>query len=448
MRSFFILFFVLTSLQVLLAQPRPAQTTIYPNRLYPGENVITITNEGGIDKIRPRPSSNTVVQMPTIRGCPTTVTVRVRVNNATTGESVDFTVYDCAGTFSTQTATAENWTIRREFTGPVEIGKDTCIICEVVTTDEKVIDSIVVNNPRFTVMMPSGGAPWHAVGSSLNYRICYRPEVVETINDTIRLYVRRGQPNGGLTHYTITKPILATAVPPAPPPPVEPDPIDTLPPLEDPTTFRNIVMPTAESLGEGRFFLGNYDLAGWMAGYGFTDQFTGILGVVAVPDVISRVLVATVGGKYEVVQEDEVRFAVGFQYSLSSTEESDITVAAPFAIFSLGNRARRLSISGGYGWKHHKQENQEFDRNAYVLAIGGDYTIARGWKVAAETYVVESSGIAPVVGTVRWFSDRFAFDAGLLVDVAGGTDVRGTSTLSGEVRKLALAPVLSFVWKW
>jgi hypothetical protein len=62
--------------------------------------------------------------------------------------------------------------------------------------------------------------------------------------------------------------------------------------------------------------------------------------------------------------------------------------------------------------------------------------------------VIESSGILPLVATSRWFGDRYAFDAGLAIDLSGGNDVRGTGSLSGEVRNIRLGPVISFLWKW
>lgn len=450
MRPLLILLCLFSLITTLRAQPRSGGggTTVYPTRLYPGENVITITNERGIDKIRYRASTNTTVEVPVIRGCPRTIDIRVRVASPTTNENMDLTVYDCNGSFGTHALTAENWTIRREFTGEVEVGRDTCITCEIITGDEKMIDSITMDNPSFRVMVPEGGPPWLATDSSFTYRICYKPERVESIDESIRLYVRRSQPNAGLTQYVINKPVNAVGVP-ARIVVKDPDPIDTIPPLEDPTTFRNILMPTAESVGSGRFFLGNYELVGWTAGYGFSDNFTGMMGVVVIPDLISRLLVATVGGKYEIFHEGDIRFATGFQYAYSSTAESDITVSAPYGILSYGNRARRISIGGGYSWKHHKTKTDgEFERNAYIVALGGDFTFARGWKVAAETYVVESSGLAPLAVTVRWFKERFAFDGGLVMDLAGTNDVRGTSTLSGEIRKLSIVPMVSFIWKW
>lgn len=435
---------------LLAAQGRSGRTTIHPTEIYPGQNVITIKNENGIDKIRVRTTSKTSAEVPPVSGCPTSVEVRVQVDDPTTSEQLDLTVYDCNGAFTTSTLRGQNWQIRKEYTGKVVLGRDTCLQCEIITTEARLVDSIVVNDPNFRVIMPAGGPPWRAVDNEFKYKVCYRPDSVENVREVIRIYIRRDQPSGGMTHYMIEKPVTAAAVPP--PPPKEPPPIkasDTLPRLEDPTTFRNILMPTAESLGRGRFFAGTYDIAGAVAGYGLTDRFTMLLGSVTVPSFISRLLVVTVGGKYEVYDNGPFKAALGFQFGYSSTLESDITTSAPFGVLSYGDRANRISIAGGYSWKHHATRNEgSFERNAYIVAIGGDMTIARGMKLAAETVVIESSGILPAALTVRWFGDRYAFDAGLGADLRSGGSVRGTGTLSGEITNLRIAPVLSFLWKW
>jgi len=433
---------------VAVAQRQVAGTTVYPDLLYPGENIITITNDDGIEKIRFRSTSNTRVTVPPISGCPRQVNITVHVDDATTNESLDLTFHNCNGEFASTALRAENWTIKREYTGRVEIGKDTCVECEIQTTDPKTVDSIVVNNPRFSVRMPSGGPPWRAVASEFHYFVCYRPSREENFRETIKLYIRRSQPNGGLTHYVIEKPINAVGVPPPPPPKPDPRPIDTLPPLVDPTTFRNIVMPTAEALGQGRFFAGNYEVVGWLAGYGITDRATFLVGTAAVPKFISNLLVVTVGAKYEALSLGPLKVAVGYQYGFSSTDSSDITVSAPYGVVSYGDKRNRISLAGGYSWKHHKTKSESFDRNAAILALGGDMTIGRAWKLAAETYMIESSGLAPVAVTARWFQEHYALDFGLAVDLGGGNDVRGTGTFSGEIKDLRIAPIVSFIWKW
>ncbi|MEO5930309.1 MAG: hypothetical protein ABIR47_10295 [Candidatus Kapaibacterium sp.] len=432
----------------LPAQPAGEGTTIYPERLYPGDNIVTVSNARGLDRIRGTASANTKVTIPAIPGCPTRIDLHIFVGDATTKEGADLIIYDCDGAFVSRKIAAENWEIRHEYTGNVTVGDSVCVHCEIRTTDSKKVDSIIVDDPRFTVKMPPGRSPWTAVENDFHYDVCYRPTRAERFNTEIILHIRRAQPNGGLTTYIIRKPLTATSVEPPPPPVRVITPIDTLPLLEDPTTFRNIVMPTSESVGKGRTFAGTYDLAGVLAGYGVTDRLTLIGGGAFVPAAISKFTLGTIGGKYEIPLGGELSTAVGFQYGYSSTKESNISVSAPYAVISLGDRSRRISVAAGYSWKHHNASGLEFDRNAYILAIGGDVTLRRGLKLVAETYVVESSGLAPVVASVRWFGEHYAFDAGLGVDLNGLGSVRGTGGLTGEVDHFSVAPLLSFIWRW
>lgn len=434
----------------LAAQDGGDQTHLYPQRIYPGDNVITITSSKGIDRIRYRATPNTRVIMPTISGCPKEVNVQVQVSNPQTEEGVDFTIYDCDGGFITKSVSQERWTIVHVNTGGVPLGTDTCLSLELDWNDEKIIDSIEVTDPHLSVRMPDPeGGPWLVLPAvPFHYQVCFRPSRIDTATDLIRIHIRRNQPNAGLTTYVIEKPITTMGAPPRRAPVPEPMDIFGVPIVTDPTTFRNIAMPTAESIGKGHYFVADYDLAGLLAGYGATDRLTLLAGGVFVPASISKVQLGTVGAKYEVFASPQFHAAIGAQYAYSSTEESDISTRAPYAVLSLGDRNRRISLAVGYAWKHHKTATEEFDRNASIVAIGGDVTIAPGWKIAAETYSIESSGIAPLALTARYFTDHFAIDAGFGIDLSGGTDVQSSGTLSGRITKISIAPILSAYWVW
>ncbi|MCC7437516.1 MAG: hypothetical protein IT211_03365 [Armatimonadetes bacterium] len=442
---------LLATITIEVAQSQP---THYPTILYKGENRITIKHPKGIERVRATSTRGAQPFAPNITGCPNQVDVRVLVLDASPQEKVTFTVFDCDGNFFTFDIASENWTIRHERSGPVMIGGDTCLQCFITTSDEREVDSIFVTNPQYRVIMPpKQNGKWIARGDNFKYQVCFRAERVETRTDTVRLAMRRGQPNGGLTHYTIEKPITTRSVPvPPPPPPPKVSKKDSiralLPPLTDPTTFRNVVMPTAESLGKGRAFVGSYDVAGLIGGYGITDRITVIGGGTYVPAAISQLLVGTIGAKWEFFREGELSIAVGGHVGYSSIPESDITLAAPFAVVSFGDRESRLNLAAGYSWKHHVTPFETFNRKAAVVGIGGDITLGRGFKMAAEGYVLESSGIAPVVISARWFGERWAFDAGLGADLANTEGLIFTSSLGGEIKKVAIAPILSFLWKW
>ncbi|MBC8145552.1 MAG: hypothetical protein H7X80_08190 [bacterium] len=220
------------------------------------------------------------------------------------------------------------------------------------------------------------------------------------------------------------------------------------PDVVDPTTFRNVLLPTARSIGDGRAFIASYDVAGVLAGYGLTDRLSVIAGGMYVPGFIGSPIVdVTAGAKYEFVREDYVRVAGGFQFNQSITDSSSIAVAAPYAVASIGDDDSRASVALSYAARRHTPESgAPFTREALVLAAGGDVRIARNWKVAAEGFVIEgidqqadesrggTSDVWGTTATVRYFGDQFALDAGALI-----TGSRGT---------IGVAPVVSFVWVW
>ena len=424
--------------------------TIYPSTIYHGENVLTIHSSSGIERVTLSPTSNvSILSSPGfINGCPDSVQVRLRVNSITTEEAVVISLYECDGSFSTQTVLAQDWTIRHEYTGKVEIGRDTCLECSVEATFPRTLDSIVVSHPSLNVniMEPKIRKKYRVrAGIPFRYQVCYQPEKEEALTDTIYLYFQRDEPNGGFTDYVIKKPITVQAKLPVDTVPKRlPKPV--LPPLYDPTTFRNIVMPTAENPKKGQGFYGNYLVVGNIAGYGLTDEISLLGGGVFVPEFINKLYVGTIGGKYEFLHVGDLRFALGAQYAFSSSVDSDISTFAPYIVGSFGNRRHRLTTAFGYGLKRHVTPLETFNRNALTLAVGGNTTIARGWKLAAETYLIESSGIAPLLVTARYFNDNFAFDFGLGFDLTKGSDVLFKDVFSGEITQLSMAPILSAMW--
>ena len=431
----------------------PKGTTYYPTEIYPGENIITVTNPAGIETIRARSSAGLRVTVPTIRGCPTSVDVRVVATNPEADELLSFTTYDCTGDFTESSRNLfalDKWTILQTRIGPVAVGAATCADAQVslVSDETKTVDSIVSDDPAIRIEMPPKiGGTWMArTGRPLAYQICYRPTEAGSRSTRLRIYIRRRQPHKGLNDSLSEKPVSTVAY--VPPPPPEPEIVEaavpTVPPIVDPTTFRNILMPTAETLPKGRIFVGNYDIAGWLGGYGITDDLMVMGGGAFIPEFIQKVTVVTIGAKFRALTVGPFEASVGAQYGYTSST-TDISAFAPYGVVSLGNRAYRVSLAAGYTWKRHTSELNSFDENASIVTLGGDVTVKRGWKFAAETYFIEKSGLRPIALTSRWFTDRLAFDLGILIDLEGTGGVEGTGTLSGKIKEIRAAPLLSLV---
>jgi hypothetical protein len=362
-----------------------------------------------------------------------------------------------------------------------------------------IVDSIASPSADFRIRYTDGRPPLRLRGGGFyEYDVCYTTSKLGRVKMPILVYLKRRYPAGGHTNFIVADTAFVNVVSPGTPPPPSPPlattrrrtrpptselvatpPMIILPPpkdtvrvipkvapsvaratpivldtllarpstagepyeiaareeLADPTTHRAILMPTARPVDSGKIFVSNYDLVGWMAGYGLTDRLTLLAGVMYLPRFISYNVVATAGGRYELYRAGVVRGAVGMQANYSRSDASTIVLFSPYGVVSVGDDDRRVSMALGYTLRHHTPaQGEPFDRRAAVLAIGGDYRIGHNWKVAAEGYLLESAGTQPLAVTLRYFTDRFAIDAGL-----------GLGATNGMVK---VAPVVAGTWVW
>ena len=447
-----LLFFLLFC--TVVADLSAQRTTLYPQILYRGPNVLTFSRPGGIEKIEIATSRYIVAERTTgfLTECPDTVSIDAIARSVTTSETLSATVYGCDGTTTEFNITTENWTIRPEFTGQVPMGGDSCLSCEIITSNPRFLDSITVTHPDLkveidSVRVRSKGFSGYTVtaGYPFKYRVCYQPTRLGFGTDTILLHFRRTSPNGGHTSYTIAKPITWQGIEPE----VEEEPeVSEFDPDRptDPTAFRNVLIPTATTQEVGDWFYGNYGLVGHLFGYVPTDRLTLFAGGAYVPDFIATFRLGTIGGKYEVVRDGQLSVAAGFQVALSSVTDSDIRTIAPYGIASYGTDRTRATLALGYGFKRHTIPTEVFDRNAFVVGIGAGTEIARGWKLNGELASIESSGILPFLITARKFGEKYAIDFGLGINLGGDSDVSFDTLLSGKANSLGIIPYLSGMW--
>lgn len=226
----------------------------------------------------------------------------------------------------------------------------------------------------------------------------------------------------------------------------------------DPTTFRTMAVPNAVIPCGGTFVAGSYDLLGLMAGYAATDNIMILAGgAPPLPDDwggVNGVMFGaySLGVKVGTSFGDRWKIAGGFQWAQSiydreetSEFDSRITVLAPYAALSYGDDDRRASVTAGYAFKAHRavvdvgtEAIEEFDRNAPIIALGGDWRIGDRWKLVAEGIYMKSAGTVPLIGTARWFGRTWALDF--------GAAFLGIATGDGDAASIPVAPVVSFVW--
>ncbi len=230
--------------------------------------------------------------------------------------------------------------------------------------------------------------------------------------------------------------------------------VDEEMPYHDPTTFRSIVVPNAIVPPKGSIIAGDYDGLGLLGGYVPVDHVMILAGgSFPLPDDWGGVH-GTLYGSYSIGIKGGMTLlpkldaAIGYQWgqSIYDREEtaditdSRITVSVPYASISYGDDDSRISVTGGYAFKHHVTiEAGEFDRNALLVAGGWDYRFAKRWKVAAEAVTMQTLGFVPIAATLRFFGHHYAID--------GGIGYTGLRTDDGSTTTPVL-PVVSFLYVW
>jgi hypothetical protein len=433
-------------------------TSIFPTELYSGDNVITIRLAKGIRKIATTSTSNVRVVSGTGNfSCDRQRDLQVFLATASEDAWLAVHVTDCDNRDYIDTLRiATKWEIDRNNYGEVDSGSTACREFQVRAIGGATIylDSISVDDPELILRLPTRLPIRISPGTVFNYRVCVRANTLGFKKFPVVTWIRRTYPSAGNTTYAVAdtgavvvvrkrmeKPSTDTL---RPPPEVEPE-------ITDPTTFRTIAVPNAVIPKSGRLYLGSYDLLGLTAGYAVSDNFMLIAGgALPTPDdwggIHGEMFGAySIGAKGGVSLGGGLDVALGYQwgtsiYDQASTDaiDSKITVNAPYLALSYGDDDSRLSATVGYAFKHHSKPNLEFVQNAMITAFGGDYRIARHWKIAGEILSMESLGVVPIVATARYFTSNYALDFGI--------GYVGITTGDTEQPKIPLLPVVSGVF--
>lgn len=447
MKSIYYIAFIFLFLPKLFSQT--GSTTCYPQELYPGMNYITIKSTKGIERITFTKSAFANVVIPSFKKCTNELDVSVEVLLDSTQESVSFTVFTCDDNFTTFSILQHRWQIQKEKTGKIRVGRDTCLKCIVYSAEKVIIDSINIEFTDCKVkVLRDENPPYLVESDTLHYNVCFTPTKVLKETTFIKVYVKRNFPNKGLFQYVINKPLkIESYIPEVNVSKMKASgALEYSPAIIDPTYFRNIAMPTAQTIDHGKFYVGNYDLVGWIAGIALAPRIEMLFIGSYIPDFITKLRLFTIGLKVEPIRYGLFNLLVGAHYAISDSKDSKIETIAPYSIISFGDKQKRISFAGGHAWKEHTTPNEIFQRNASIAAIGGYYQIGKNWKIAGEWYYIETSGIAPIAVTGRYFTENLAFDFGFGIDVSNSGGVNFTSALGGEIKKASIAPILSLIY--
>ncbi len=480
MGGLFLLFF-LTAINATAQR-----SSISPNVLYPGENVITVTAPGGIRSVRVEFADSVSMRYTEVRkigligGCPNTTDIEFTLNAASERIVVPLFIEQCSGAIEEHRLQINTeWNLDTVFfpdavmgeeicrpfqvslnvgatIGGVPVGGGSIFLDSVSSTDERV-------SFRYSFPPPIGINR----GTTYRYNVCFTADKPGVYTFPVITWIKRDNPAGGYTNYPVADTGVVRVLRERSSSTVTTVEFDSLgidnpPPVTDPTTFRTIAVPNAVRPKKNDFFVGSYDVIGLTAGYGVADElmvFAG--GTPPTPDDWGGVNgdmfgAFGIGIKVGTTLFDKLDLAAGYVYGQSILDkeftpgetDSKIRAHVPYAAISYGTDDSRVSVTGGYAMKNHQTwfENhpsfgpwrEVYDTNAAFGAVGGDYRFARHWKVASEVAYMQTVDVLPVILTARYFTNSFAIDLGA---VYAGIALNGK-----EAPPIPVFPMLSGVF--
>ncbi len=462
------------------------RVTVYPKVLYPGENILTIKAPDGIRSIRfvlsPPFDTLSLVQVRKtgiVGGCPDSRDIEMTVNTATLRVVGRIYVEKCNGLLdSVDIGLNTNWNLDEVPFPDAEVGEEVCRPFQITLNgglaglgiaggEDLFLDSVSAPESQASFRFSFPPPLTIKRGTVYRYNVCFRAETPGIYRFPVITWIRRDQPNGGLTNYPVADTGVIRVVPKRKNVNLANVPFDTIsqdnpPSVTDPTIFRSVAVPNAVIPPKGKFFVGSYDLLGLTAGYSVADElliFAG--GAAPTPDDWAGVNgdmfgAWSVGAKLGTQLFGLLNIAAGYHFGQSTLDkeftpdeiDSRITVNVPYGAISYGTDDRRVSITAGYAFKRHSTWivtdpvlpplRDDYSKDAAFGALGGDYRFARHWKVAGEFAMMQTVDVAPIILTARYFTNTFAIDI--------GAAYAGITLNDAEPPPFPLLPVLSAVF--
>lgn len=248
--------------------------------------------------------------------------------------------------------------------------------------------------------------------------VTFRPDSVRSYHATARFRDRSS---------SLTLELNGRGIPPAPT-------------VQDPTHFRTLILPTAQSLRSGTFGVGSYDGVGLLGFYAPTDAialFAG--GLLPIHVGGQRSTAIGIGGRFAYRMSDQWSIAAGGAIAstrtLKQADSTEILLAAPFALATIQLGSIRINGGIGYAFKEHQTPRMRYRADVPLIAVGGDVQIASHWKVALDMLHAGTVEALPIATSVRYFGQQFALDGGIMLSIP---------TTSRE--KFFVLPVVSAFW--
>ncbi len=213
--------------------------------------------------------------------------------------------------------------------------------------------------------------------------------------------------------------------------------------LTDPRHWQGFITPNAMAMSEGKGSINNYLIASLQVNYGITNWLSANIGGSFIPFLPNTVKVATGGIKITPYSQNPWHISVGGQAMYSEiTKETRLFFG--FATATYGNSDANLSILGGYAVK---RETDTITYNAQnpLLAFMGAARVGENLKIIGEMFFVDDYPVVPFMATLRYFSERWTVDIGVVFSLFKAGGVKTTETIGESIFGVSEFPIVPVI---
>ncbi len=182
----------------------------------------------------------------------------------------------------------------------------------------------------------------------------------------------------------------------------------------DPNYSRLMFAPTGRPLRRGEGYFSDYYVLFPGISYGITDYVSFMIGMSVVPGLGLSDQLRYVAPRIGIRASDEFAVSAGALY----VSVEDVAAGIVFAVGSIGRQDKSFTAAIGLGYTKEEEEEFKFAEHP-ILVVGGNVRLSNSIALVSENWFITGEGLGldeqPFAIAVRFFGDRLAVDAGLII---------------------------------
>jgi len=181
----------------------------------------------------------------------------------------------------------------------------------------------------------------------------------------------------------------------------------------DPKSTRLLFSPTGRPLKKGSGYITDFYVFLPSVSYGVTDKFSVMGGMSLVPAISIGDQIKYIAPRYSFYESKNSASAVGFLNVFANSGDS---AGIAYITHTVGKPSK--SLTAGIGWGYVNESSSALDFYEYpVIMIGGNIHLTESMAFISENWLITGTNIKnyPFVAGLRFFSDKFAVDVGVML---------------------------------